>query len=336
MSPAIPSSPGRPGRSHSRGQSLSEFVLNPIDDTAPTIPPTDSGSVEGEETTLTEHHEALMGAEYKNPNSIFKQPTLATLGDTPFHHEDGDKLEHHRVVATEIVAHPVQFETPEPILQNALVLLDPRIPDCIHLIEAGKKRGLMIMAVVPKPNDGSKALVEFFPTAEALLEVGMHQVYEPPMGSKFDIVECAANLKTIEAQQNLRFLGVVPCREAAVDFSDILGALLGLTVVNDLGLASARRDKGLMKVAVANAGLRVAKYARLTQSDGSDVLKALDELDLQYPVVVKTPRGMSTMDVYICNNEGEAVQHTAEIVRSVGPDGRKTQYALLEEFLVVS
>jgi hypothetical protein len=194
----------------------------------------------------------------------------------------------------------------------------------------------MIMAVVPKPNDGSKALVEFFPTAEALLEVGMHQVYEPPMGSKFDIVECAANLKTIEAQQNLRFLGVVPCREAAVDFSDILGALLGLTVVNDLGLASARRDKGLMKVAVANAGLRVAKYARLTQSDGSDVLKALDELDLQYPVVVKTPRGMSTMDVYICNNEGEAVQHTAEIVRSVGPDGRKTQYALLEEFLVVS
>jgi D-alanine-D-alanine ligase-like ATP-grasp enzyme len=91
-----------------------------------------------------------------------------------------------------------------------------------------------------------------------------------------------------------------------------------------------------MKVAVANAGLRVAKYARLTQSDGSDVLKALDELDLQYPVVVKTPRGMSTMDVYICNNEGEAVQHTAEIVRSVGPDGRKTQYALLEEFLVVS
>ena len=146
-------------------------------------------------------------------------------------------------------------------------------------------------------------------------------------------MECAANLKTIEAQQNLRFLGVVPCREAAVDFSDILGALLGLTVVNDLGLASARRDKGLMKVAVANAGLRVAKYARLTAGDGSDVINAIEELELSYPVVVKTPRGMSTMDVFICNTEAEAIEHSAEIVRSVGPDGRRTQYALMEEFL---
>ena len=229
-------------------------------------------------------------------------------------------MEHHRVVATEFVD-PVKFEEPEPVLQNALVLLDPRIPDCIHLIEAGKKRGLMVMAVVPKPSDGSR-MVEFYPTAEALLECGIHQVYEPPMGSKFDIVECAAMLKTIEAQQNLRFLGVVPCREASVDFSDILGALLGLTVVNDLGLANSRRDKGLMKVAVANAGLRVAKYARLTQRDGSDALKAISELELTYPVVVKTPRGMSTMDVYICNSADEALKHTADIVRSVGPDGR--------------
>jgi hypothetical protein len=74
------------------------------------------------------------------------------------------------------------------------MLLDPHIPDCIHLIEAGKKHGLMIMVVVPKQSDGSK-LVEYYPTADALLEVGMHQ---PPMGSKIDIVECATMLKTIE------------------------------------------------------------------------------------------------------------------------------------------
>ena len=128
-------------------------------------------------------------------------------------------------------------------------------------------------------------------------------------------------------------MGVVPCREAAVDFSDILGALLGLAVVNDLGLASARRDKGLMKVAVANAGLRVAKYARLTQGNGSDLIEAVKELELEYPIVVKTPRGMSTMDVYICQNEEEAVKRAAEIVRSVGPDGRKTQYALVSRIL---
>ena len=126
---------------------------------------------------------------------------------------------------------------------------------------------------------------------------------------------------------------MVPCREAAVDFSDILGALLGLAVVNDLGLASARRDKGLMKVAVANAGLRVAKYARLTQGDGSDLIEAVKELELEYPIVVKTPRGMSTMDVFICQTEEEAVKRSGEIVRSIGPDGRKTQYALVSRDL---
>ena len=60
------------------------------------------------------------------------------------------------------------------------------------LVEAAKKRGLMVMGVVPKPNDGSKATI-FNPTAESLLESGMHQVYEPPIGSKFDIVECAVS-----------------------------------------------------------------------------------------------------------------------------------------------
>lgn len=254
------------------------------------------------------------------------------MGDTPFA-DDGDEVVNHRVIATEIVKEPRNFIDAENILQNAIVLLDPRIPDCIHLIEAGRKRGLMVMAVIPKPNDGSMALSAFHPTAQALLEVGMHQVYEPPYGSKFDVVECAANLKTIEAQQNLRFLGVIPCREAAVDFSDILGALLGLSNVNDLGLASARRDKGLMKLAVANAGLRVAKYARLTHGQGKDIAGAVEELELNYPVVVKTPRGMGTSDVFICKDQQEAMESSAHIVRGIGPDGRKTQYALLEEFI---
>lgn len=137
----------------------------------------------------------------------------------------------------------------------------------------------------------------------------------------------------MEAQQNLRFLGVLPCRESTVDIADMLSALLGLRNGNDLGLAGARRDKGLMKVAVANAGLRVAKYARLTRSDGGEVVDAIRELELEFPVVIKTPRGWSTQDVYICNDMEDAIDKASRIVKSCGPDGRKTQYALLEEFL---
>jgi len=331
------SSPPRVDSHHYRNRSISEAVLVPqtaIPDDAPTNVANGNANDDYDDVSidLAEHHEALIGAAFHNQNNINKQPTLATMGETPFA-DDGDEVVNHRVIATEIVKEPINFTDAENVLQNAIVLLDPRIPDCIHLIEAGKKRGLMVMAVIPKPNDGSKALIEFYPTAQALLEVGMHQVYEPPFGSKFDVVECAANLKTIEAQQNLRFLGVIPCREAAVDFSDILGALMGLTNVNDLGLASARRDKGLMKLAVANAGLRVAKYARLTHGQGKDIAGAVAELELKYPVVVKTPRGMGTSDVFICNNEQEAMESSAHIVRGIGPDGRKTQYALLEEFI---
>ncbi|EJK54127.1 hypothetical protein THAOC_26312 [Thalassiosira oceanica] len=297
-------------------------------------PSLDLTSVSADEPSvdLTAAHEALIGDGFRNPANVIKQPTLATLGETPFD-SGGDDIEHHRVIATEIVKDPFQFDSPEPVLQNAIVLLDPKIPDCNHLVKSGLKRGLMVVGVVRSNLNQGTAGGALYPTAEALLEVGMHQVYEPPVGAKFDVVECAANLKTIESQQNLRFLGVVPCREAAVDFSDILGALLGLTVVNDLGLASARRDKGLMKVAVANAGLRVARYARLTAGNGKDVAQAVEELELDYPVVVKTPRGMSTMDVFICDNEEDAVQASSKIVRSIGPDGRKTQYALLEEFI---
>ena len=82
----------------------------------------------------------------------------------------------------------MEFDTPESILQNAIVLLDPKIPDCSFLIDASNKRGLMVVGVCLKPNDGSNP---FMPTVESLLGVGMHQVYEPPIGTKFDVVECA-------------------------------------------------------------------------------------------------------------------------------------------------
>ena len=42
---------------------------------------------------------------------------------------------------------------------------------------------------------------------------------------------------------------------------------------------------------------------------------------------------MSSMDVYICDTAEEAVERSAQIVKSVGPDGTKANFSLLEEFL---
>ena len=283
------------------------------------------GHGDNQDPNSTDHNDVLIGDEYIHLRNADKNATMTVLG------EEGTG-ELRKVIATEIVTNPVQLNSPPMVLQNSIVLIDPKIPEVTFTIDAAKRRNLMVTAIIPQPNDGTKN-VSLHPTTSVLLEAGVHQVYEPPVGVKFDVMECAYHLKTIEAQQNLRFLGVIPCREASVDVADMLSALLGLRNGNDLGLAGARRDKGLMKVAVANAGLRVARYARLTRSDGGEVEMAIDELELEYPVVVKTPRGWSTQDVYICNNLQEAVDCAAKIIKGVGPDGRKTQYALLEEFL---
>lgn len=61
-------------------------------------------------------HEALVGDELPD-RLIEKLPTIATLGDTPFEH-DGEEVEHHKIVATEIVPDPVASHDPEPIVST--------------------------------------------------------------------------------------------------------------------------------------------------------------------------------------------------------------------------
>ena len=88
--PPTAASPRR--NDHTRNQSISETVLleqTALDDAPPiaSATTTDEGSVD-----LAEHHEALIGDEFRNPTNIMKQPTLATLGETPFN-DDGDEVE---------------------------------------------------------------------------------------------------------------------------------------------------------------------------------------------------------------------------------------------------
>ena len=114
-----------------------------------------------------------------------------------------------------------------------------------------------------------------------------------------------------------------------MNYSDVMGALLGLAVHHDIGLASPRQDKSLMKQVVSNAGLWVARYAQLAARDSSDVKGSIRDLDLKPPFVVKTPQGMSTIDVYICDTAKEAAERSAQIVKPVGSDGTKANFSLL-------
>jgi len=88
--PPTAASPHR--KDHIRSQSISETVLleqTVLDDAPPITSATTTDEVS---IDLAEHHEALIGDEFRNPTNIMKQPTLATLGETPFN-DDGDEVE---------------------------------------------------------------------------------------------------------------------------------------------------------------------------------------------------------------------------------------------------
>ena len=80
MSPLpAPGSPSRHG--HIREQSLSEAVLAPqaiFQDVPGSSSNVDSVRDDEISVNLAEHHEALMGTEFRNPANIKKQPTIAT------------------------------------------------------------------------------------------------------------------------------------------------------------------------------------------------------------------------------------------------------------------
>lgn len=132
------------------------------------------------------HDFDLMGAEWKSQAAADKNATVSVLG------EEGGELR--KVIATEIVNNPVQLYQPPQVLQNSILLIDPKLPEVMFTIEAASRRNLMVTAVIPNTNDGTKNL-NLHPTASRLLEAGVHQVYEPPLGAKFDVMEASYHLK---------------------------------------------------------------------------------------------------------------------------------------------
>ena len=210
--------------------------------------------------------------------------------------------------------------------RNAIVILDPVTEWKPVLQAAARKNNMVVLSVQLSPIDDH--MRKFLPTRSMLKEAGAEFVLDL---QDRDIFSCAQKLKVLEQEQNLVLRGVIPLAETAVDFSDTLCSLLGIRHHNPLDLALARRDKGFMKQAVQARGLRVATYARVGSVD--DMRKSIQSLALTLPVVIKTPQGFSTTDVYVCETMGAVESATRKILNGKGPDGRSVQQVLLEEYI---
>jgi len=210
---------------------------------------------------------------------------------------------------------------------NAIVLLDP-VTEWGPVVQAAKQKNLVAIAVQLSPIEDR--MKKFLPTPEALKEAGVDHVLDL---QDRDCYNCVYTLQLLQLEENLSIQAVIPLAETAVDYSDVIGAMLGLAHHNPLHLATSRRDKGFMKETVQKAGIRVATFARIQKvSEIENCIQQL-QLDDDWPIVVKTPQGFSSTDVYICESLNDAKLAAANILDSVGPEGRRVSHALIEKYI---
>lgn len=212
--------------------------------------------------------------------------------------------------------------------RKAVVLVDP-VTEWRQVVAAASDTHHVVVAIQMPDVALPDKFKTFLPSAEALRDAGVAHVL--PMDQR-DVFSISREVQLLAAECGLEVAGVIPLSEVAVEVTDLIASCLGLSRHNPLDLLTARRDKGVMKAAVSSAGLRIAKYARV---DGSlaRLRECVEHLSLSYPIVVKTPSGMSTTDVCICSDEGEAASALQSIVGGTGPDGRTVDAALLEEYI---
>ena len=212
---------------------------------------------------------------------------------------------------------PAASSTARMKLSNkALVLVDP-VTAWNEVVHAAIKIdytviGLQLTGATPK-------FAKFLPSRDALIKAGVQYAL---LMEQRDVFSSLQQLQILCDNADVEIVGVIPLSEVAVEVADMLSAGLGLPH-NPLDLMTARRDKGMMKRAVFLQRVTSCKTCKSRYSSKS--IRCNQQLCLSYPVVVKTPAGMSTSDVYIiCSNENEATHALHSIVGNIGSDGKCT------------
>jgi biotin carboxylase len=146
----------------------------------------------------------------------------------------------------------------------------------------------------------------------------------------WDIIRHEDNYRrTLDAVGRHRPAFVMPGSESGVELAEKLGNDLGLPT-NGVNLCEARRDKYLMAKAVRTGGLRTA-----TQFLSSDVEEIVDwtESTLDWPVIVKPPKSVSSDSVAFCRSADEVRAAAGRILTATNVLGCRNHAVLVQEFL---
>lgn len=122
--------------------------------------------------------------------------------------------------------------------------------------------------------------------------------------------------------------GCIAGSEPGVELAETLALSMGL-LCNSKGTALALRDKGMMRESLKKSGLACPDFA---------VCATLAELEAflnshSLPLVVKTPKGAGTAQVFICENKEDLIQGFLNIIQNESLFGMSALHAVVEEYI---
>ncbi len=195
--------------------------------------------------------------------------------------------------------------------RKIIVLVDP-VASGLPFLAAARKRELEILVIFTLP----QVMVDRL-GGERVRAIADHVFFASTS-------EEALNLVSLYIP---RIVAVVPATEPSVDLAEELAMRLQLP--SNGRIPGARRNKALMRETIHAAGLRSPAFCRCTTEE------ELVQFAVTQPgfLVVKTPQGAGTSQVYICRDHESLLEGFKQCLASADPFGFRPTYAVVEEYI---
>ena len=198
---------------------------------------------------------------------------------------------------------------------NAVALFDP-ISSATFLKPAAKELGFKVVAVFTKP---TSVFVQSFHTTEEAL-----------FSDCDEVIVAEEKDEILHALKRSRFTikAAIAELDSGVELADQISHDLGLWG-NSVALSSARRDKGAMRQQLKSAGLSCPNFQLCKSEEEALAFSAKHP----FPLVIKTPKGAVTSQVYVCDSTEDLKDKFHDIMDNKDFFSGYAKYAVLEEYI---
>lgn len=123
-------------------------------------------------------------------------------------------------------------------------------------------------------------------------------------------------------------VGIIPTNEPSEEAACRIAERFNLPH-NSPDIAAIRWHKAKVKELAQQAGLRVPKFkACYSPEEVQEFSKSLS-----YPIIIKTPQGSASVNVFKCHNEKDLVEKHRAIITTPDDFGNQSNYSVIEEYI---